>query len=161
MTRLQVIAVCIFAASCQGLGDSPFEAKCRDLGEDRIEKLRRDSPDEFVRLRTNAFYSKALGACVFTEVPEKGGSAVEYNILDLSHSFLRDTSLLLHCDKDGADSVLVDGVRKFGGHTTTVPYREWLDDGFGGAPRTLKTPERPYTAKDCERVFRKWTDFLQ
>ena len=164
MTRLRTIAVCVLAVSttaCQPALDSPLESKCRDLGKDRADKIKRDSPDDFLKLKTDSFYSKALDTCVFTEVPEEGTSAVEHNILDLSRSFLRDTSSLLHCDKDGSDSVIVENVRKFGGYTFTVTYSEWLDDGFGGAPRALKTPERQYTAKDCERVFRKWMGFLK
>lgn len=161
--RLRAIALYVFAfavAGCQS-GNASLESKCQELGKDRIEKLKRDTPDDFLILKTSSFYSKVLGTCVFTEVPEEGTSGVEYNILDLSHSFLRDTSTILHCDKSGADSVVVDRVRKFGGYTYSVMYSEWLDDGFGGAPRTLKTPERPYTSKDCERVFRKWMDFLK
>jgi len=68
--------------------------------------------------------------------------------------------LLLHCDKDGADSVVVDKVRAYGGYVYTVRYDQWLDDGFGGPARAVKTPKQSYTQQDCQRVFQKWMDFL-
>jgi len=153
--------IAISAAACQSATNSPLETKCRDLGKNQIEQLKRDSPNDFLTLKTSSFYSKVLSTCIFTEVPEADTLTLEYNILDLSHSFLKDTGGILHCDKDGADSVVVEKVRKFGGYTFTVTYSEWLDDGFGGPPRTLKTPAHPYTSTECERVFQKWMNFLK
>jgi hypothetical protein len=68
---------------------------------------------------------------------------------------------LLNCDQYGADSVIVDAVRRHRGATSEVPFSEWLDDGFGGPPRTLKTPDAPYTREQCQRVFDKWIAFLK
>src|SRR5215831_6224519 len=106
LALLVICGVAISVAACQTITNSPLESKCRDLGMDRIEHLKREFPNDFLTLKTSSFYSRALGTCIFTEVPEAGTPAVEYNILDLSHSFLKDTSGILHCDKDGADSVI-------------------------------------------------------
>jgi hypothetical protein len=72
-----------------------------------------------------------------------------------------DFNVLMYCDPDGADSVIIEKVKQYRGHVFTVPYREWLDDGFGGLPRTLKTPEKLYTKTACQKVFDKWMSILK
>ncbi|MCA1807814.1 MAG: hypothetical protein LC687_08220, partial [Actinobacteria bacterium] len=68
---------------------------------------------------------------------------------------------LLHCDPDGVDSVIVEQVRKYRGDIWNVTYSEWLDDGYGGPPRALKTPARPYTREQCTTVYKKWMKYLR
>jgi len=162
--RAVIVLTLIVFAGCQSARNSALDSKCRELGADRTEHLKKDSPYDYLALKTSSFYSKTLDSCIYTESPETGTSVVEFNIRDLTHSLLKDTrlDLLLHCDKDGADSVIVDKVRAYGGYTWDVTYTQWLDDGFGGPPRTTaKTPNRPYTQKQCERVFEKWMEFLK
>ena len=69
-------------------------------------------------------------------------------------------NILMDCSADGANSLVLAAVRAHFGRVMTVPYREWLDDGFGGLPATFKTPERPYTRADCQRVLEKWLSML-
>ena len=161
MTIIALSIVILFSGGCQ----SSLESKCRELGRGEIEKSKRIFRRTTCFSRQTPFYSKVLTSCIYTEVPETQAPAdfVIYKIYDLSHSLLKDENLglLLHCDKDGADSVMVDCVRAYGGHVYTVTYNEWLDNGFGGPPRTLKKPNQPYTKNECQRVFQKWLDFLK
>ena len=151
---------CSFLCSgCQSLYESPVDSKCRELGEERAQEIKKNSPSDYVLLKRKTFFSKALSTCVQTEEPEASTETVEFNIDDLSRSFLKDGTLM-HCDKDGADSAIISKVRAFDGYVSNVPYKDWLDDGFGGSPRTLKTPVRPYTKSDCQKVFNKWTSTL-
>lgn len=157
-----ICLVCLFwLQGCQATTVSPLEARCRELGQVESDRMKRDSPGEFLALKTDSFYSKSLGTCVFTEVPERGTSTLQYRIVDLSHLFLKDSGLILHCDKDGADSVVVDEVRKLDGYTSHVPFAEWLDNGFGAPARSVKAPGQPYTSAVCELVFEKWMKFLK
>jgi hypothetical protein len=160
MTIIALSIVVLFSG-CR----SPLESKCRELGRDEAEKSKKNFPQDYLFLKADTFYSKVLNSCIHTEVPEAQAPAafVLYRIQDLSHSLLKDPnlSLLLYCDKDGADSVVVDKVHAYSGYVYTVAYSEWLDNGFGGPPRTVKTPNQPYTKNDCERVFQKWMNFLK
>lgn len=100
-----------------------------------------------------------MDMCVQTAEAPVG---VFFEVADVSNSVLKTgTNLLLHCDEHGADSVILEAVREHRGDLFTVPFSDWLDDGFGGPPRTLKMPPRPYTRPDGDRVFQKWLDFLR
>ena len=105
------------------------------------------TPDEI-----DAFYSDKLDTCVQVEIDNLAWS---YMVRDVTHGFMRDTPLLLYCDRDGADNAVIENVRKFNGYTYTVEYKLWLDDGNGGPPRTLKTPEKPWTRDQCQAVLDK------
>jgi hypothetical protein len=123
----------------QRASESQLDVKCRELAAAQIEELKQKFPHDYLFHKTNSFYSKTIQSCIYTEVPETSTDEIDYKVSDLSHSLLKDpqVGLLLHCDKDGADSVNVDKVRALGGYVFTVTYSEWLDDGFGGPPRTL------------------------
>jgi hypothetical protein len=64
--------------------------------------------------------------------------------------------MLLSCDQDGANSVILSKVRDLRGYVYNAHYSVYLDDGFGGLPATLKTPPAPYTKGQCRKVFDKW-----
>lgn len=151
--------VCL-ALATEGLAQS-LDAKCAVLSRKRVEELRERFQKDYTVIQVTSFYSPTLDSCIHTEVSEVG---VAYEIRDLTHSLMRDGGMfdmLLHCDSNGADSVIVERVRSYRGIVFSVPHREWLDDGFNGPPRTLKTPASPYTKADCEKVFQKWMSLLK
>jgi len=133
-----------------------IDDKCKILSAKSIEVMKKDGRD-YTLITTKSFYSKKVDSCILIEVADVG---VEFIIRDLSKSVIRDGprywSVLLYCDVDGANSAILKKVREFKGNVFNVPYREWLDDGFGGLPRTVKTPDKPYTKNDCEKVYSKW-----
>ncbi len=158
------------------------DARCRVLSSAFIAKARKEWNHDYTLLRVEAFYSSVLDACIHAEIAEVG---VYANIRDLSHTFFRENPLgfvlwcsnhgiehancsailpsenLLYCDPDGANSVIVNQVRKYRGWVDTLSYAEWLDDGFGGPPATLKTPEKPYTKEQCALLYGKWIKYLR
>jgi hypothetical protein len=132
---------------------------CNDLGNQHINRMKEEFKQNYANLRTQDFYSPAIEACIQIEESIVG---VNVEIRDNSNSLLKGPSnLLLHCDVDGADSVIISMVREHRGAMFEVPFVEWLDDGFGGPPRTLKTPDRPYTREQSARVLDKWVALLK
>jgi hypothetical protein len=135
--------------------------KCRELSRKYVELAKTSGHREYTLIKTDAFYSKNLDACIHTEIAEVG---VKAQIRDLSHSVMKDggpRNLLLNCDHYGADSVRLDKLNQYRGEVFNVPFVEWLDDGFGGPPRTLATPAAPYTKEQCRKVFDKWLSELK
>lgn len=98
------------------------------------------------------FYSTKLETCILVE---ESLIDVETVVDDLSDSFLQWGNLF-HCDRDGVDAAILDSVRAYHGIVDNVPYSQWLDDGAGGAPRTLKSPSRPYSASACREALNKY-----
>jgi len=147
------------------VGDADtLDQKCKFLSDKHVEKMKKDLNQDYTLIRTDSFYSKKLDSCIHTEVAEVGVKVV---IRDLSYSLFDKfdgrgfRNVLLYCDRHGADSVIVEKVRKYRGRVFRVPYREYLDDGFGGPPSALKTPDKPYTKEDCGKVFDKWMQELK
>lgn len=102
-------------------------------------------------------YSPVIDGCIaLIEADLKN----EWMILDLYNRLIeqwlpRSGASLFWCDKDGVDNVVISKARKFGGRIGKVHYGEYLDDGEGGLPRTLKMPDQPYSRADCKWVFDK------
>lgn len=149
-----VLVASLSVLACQ----SKQDRTCAELGRQYVENAKNEPGRNQSNLRTESFYSSGLDACVHTEVANVG---VRFEIVDLSQSIMRTGNRLLHCDADGADSVILERVRFHRGLVLNVPYKDWLDDGVGGPPRTLKTPDRPYVRADCDRVFQKWMALLK
>jgi hypothetical protein len=149
-------------AEVQVRPSSSLDSRCQDLAALRSEKMMKEMPQDYLLLKKNAFFSKTIESCIYTEVPDPTANLVEFSIFDLSHSLIKDPDfmMLMHCDEDGADSAIVDKVRVYGGYMGSVRYDEWLDDGFGGPGRASKTPARPYTKVDCQKVYDKWMQYL-
>ena len=141
--------------------DQPEQYRaCAALGVAHVESAKTEWGRDYTNRKARTLYSAALESCVQIEIAIVG---VEVEIRDLSHSVMRDGgnyNVLLDCSADGANSVILTAVRDRFGRVFNVPYREWLDDGFGGPPATLMTPDRPYTRADCERVLEKWLSIL-
>jgi hypothetical protein len=103
-------------------------------------------------------YSEKLDACIQVETKLFGPSV---QVRDLTQTVITDGisiygALLLHCDIDGVDRVKIDVVRELRGRVHSVPYARYLDDGVGGPPRALKTPDQPFSRQDCENVLKSW-----
>jgi hypothetical protein len=151
-----LVGVLLMASGCA----DERQRVCHDLGNQHINRMKEEFKQNYTNLRTQDFYSPAIDACIHVEESIVG---VNVEIRDTSNSLLKDGlhNLLLHCDEDGADSVIISKVREHRGAMFEVPFVEWLDDGFGGPPRTLKTPDRPYTREQCARVLKKWVALLK
>ncbi len=133
---------------------------CAALGAAHVERAKTEWGRDYTNREVRTLYSAALESCVHIEIVIVG---VDVQIRDLSRSVLRDggnLNVLLDCSADGANSVILTAVRARFGRVFNVPYREWLDDGFGGPPATLMTPDRPYTQADCEKLLEKWLSIL-
>lgn len=133
---------------------------CNDLGNQHINWMKKELKQDYANLRTQDFYSPAVEACIHIE---KSIVGVKVEIRDTSNGLLKDGrhNLLLNCDEHGADSVIISKVREHRGKILEVPFDEWLDDGFGGRPRAVKAPDRPYTREQCARVSDKWAALLK
>lgn len=139
----------------------PLNEQCQELSKKHVEFAKTSWKQDYTVIKAEGFYSKKLDACIHTEIAAVG---VKAEIRDLSRSVMRDgghRNLLLNCDPDGADSVRLDKMKQYQGLVFNVPYSEWLDDGFGGPPRAIKTPTSPYTKEQCRKVFDKWITDLK
>lgn len=139
---------------------NPLDTKCKALGEKQFEEMQLRDPAP-AAVTTGSFYSSKLAAIVQTEVADVG---VNFVARDISHSVMKDDgslNVLFHCDESGADVTRIDKVREHRGLVFNVPYTEWLDDGEGGPPRTVKTPAVPYTKARCAALFEKWRNQLR
>ncbi len=159
------------------------DQRCRVLSSAFIAKAKKQLNKDYTLLRVEAFYSPVLDACIHAEIAEVG---VYANIRDLSYTFIREDPLgmlaycrnqgwescvttdtlrlgeiFLTCDLNGANSVLVDRVRKYRGFVDTLQGSEYMDDGFGGPPATIKTPEKPYTKEQCALLYCRWIGYLR
>ncbi len=68
---------------------------------------------------------------------------------------LSGQNMIFSCTKDGANNAILAKVREFHGDVGDKSYSLWMDDGNGGPPATVKTPEHPYTRDQCERLMEK------
>lgn len=158
--RTNVFLPFFLVAGLSACGDSLNE-KCRELSRKHVDFAKTQWKQDYTVIKTDGFYSKKLDACIHTQIAEVG---VHVEIRDLTRSIMKDGghhNVLLHCDEHGTDSVRLDKVKQYRGEMFNVPYAEWLDDGFGGPPRTLKTPATPYTKEQCRKAFDKWISELK
>ena len=109
--------------------------------------------------KVSFFYSKRLDTCIAQSIDELGN---DYGLCDIKRNYIKQGLLdpticggVFHCDKDGVDNVVLEKAEKYNGNLFEVSYKEFLDNGEGGEPRTLKTPEKPYTREKCEALFNK------
>ena len=155
-------AVAVLSAAVSCTAESPENRACRDMGASWVAEFPHLSGDDESNRIRETFHSRRFDTCIYAEISRVG---VNFEIRDLSRSILRDGpkgwNKLLHCDLDGADSVAMDKVRARRGYVFNLPYSEYVDDGFGGPPRCLKTPDQPYTRGDCQRVFDRWIRVLK
>jgi hypothetical protein len=86
----------------------------------------------------------------------------EWGLYDIQRNYIkRDLEevglmgAIFYCDRDGVDNVILQKADELNGEVFQVPYEEYLDNAEGGEPRTLKTPETPYTRDRCGELFWK------
>jgi hypothetical protein len=82
-------------------------------------------------------------------------------IYDLQRRYLKDMWAIFHCDRDGIDNAHLDRIEAHNGFMMDVPYREYLDNGKGEAPRALKTPAKPYDREQCREAFTRKMEELK
>ncbi len=139
-----------------------IDERCNLLSERHIESFKKDLLVDYALIDTESFYSEKVDSCIHVERTLVG---VKVQIRDLSKSVIIDGekhfNLLLNCDVDGTDSVILDTVKKYRGRVYSVPFEEWLDDGFGGLPATLKPSKHAYTKDQCGQMLQKWMSILK
>lgn len=127
--------------------------QCQDFGKDTLTKHK----GMFEETEVSFFYSKRLDTCIAQSIDELGN---DYSLCDIKRNYIKQEledfttcGAVFHCDKEGVDNVVLEKAEKYNGKLFKVSYSEWLDNGEGGQPRTLKTPEKPYTREKCELMF--------
>lgn len=131
-----------------------LNAQCKDFGNAVIA----ENKDLFDgNSAISFFYSKRLDTCVKQEIDELGN---EYGLCDIKRNYIKqelgDISIcggIFYCDKDGVDNVILAKAEANNGNLFHLSYSEFLDNGEGGEPRTLKTPESPYSREQCQLLF--------
>jgi len=68
---------------------------------------------------------------------------------------LMGLNMIFYCDINGADNALLSKVRERHGDISELEYSLWQDNGEGGPPATVKTPEKPYSQDRCAQLFKK------
>lgn len=144
---ITILSVSISLGSLSCSESYTLNQECRKYGKEYIK----DKKDLYsVNAKFNFFYSKRLDTCIMT-VEDR--LANEYYIQDIKNKYLRDTGTLFDCSDDGCNSVILENAEKYDGWLFNVSYSEWLDNGEGGEPATLKTPEKLYTREKCKSLF--------
>src|SRR5262245_21025576 len=117
MVKIGFLAGVLLVAS--GCADEK-QRVCNDLGKQHVKRMKEEFKENYTNLRTQDFYSPAIDACIHIEESIVG---VNVEIRDTSNSLLKDGlhNLLLNCDEDGADSVIISKVREHRGHIFEVP----------------------------------------
>jgi len=131
-----------------------LNAQCKDFGNAVITENKHLFDDSSV---ISFFYSERLDTCVKQEVDELGN---EYSLCDIKRNYIKqelgDISIcggIFYCDKDGVDNVILAKAEANNGILFHLSYSEFLDNGEGGEPRTLSTPEKPYSRERCQTLF--------
>ncbi|HAR54758.1 TPA: hypothetical protein DCR79_00485 [Patescibacteria group bacterium] len=130
---------------------------CQTFGKDLIKRhkdlLQKDNN------RQNFFYSKRLDTCVMAKSSELNN---EWGIYDIKRNYIKqgleESGLMgniFYCDRDGVDNLILEKADQYKGELFDVPYENYLDNGEGGEPRTLKTPNSPYSRDKCKQLFNR------
>jgi hypothetical protein len=98
-----------------------------------------------------------------TDYPKKIGGGQLCEAFQSANSYslhggslvLYETNVIFDCSSSGANSAILAKVDEYHGMVADKGYGLWMDDGDGGQPATLKTPKRPYSRNDCERLMEK------
>ncbi len=129
--------------------------QCQDFGKNVVA----EHTGMFEGEKVSFFYSKRLDTCVAKNIDELGN---DFSLCDIKRNYIKqeftDPTIcggVFHCDKDGVDNVVLEKAEKYNGKLFEVSYSEFLDNGEGGEPRTLKSPEKPYTREKCKMMFDK------
>lgn len=125
---------------------------CSDLSRDYVEKHEKGRDHRLYRVFE--LYSAKIDACIHVEA-KIFGTGVE--VRDLTNVvFANQRNMLLECDVRGIDEVDIEVVRTHRGNVSDVPDKDWLTDGQGGQPKSLKESETPLARIDCELALERW-----
>jgi hypothetical protein len=106
---------------------------------------------DYTLIEWGSFYSKKYDACIHTEKHIVG---INFFIGDLSRTIRHGHMwFLLNCDEHGVDRVLIDKLRLIKGNEDITSYQEFMDDGNGSLPRSVKAPIFPPTRANCTNIF--------
>jgi hypothetical protein len=105
---------------------------------------------------------------VVTDYPLKAGGRTDCKAFQNANSYslhggsigIMGTDSIFSCTKDGINSVIINKVNELHGHVMDKPYIVWMDNGEGGPPATLKTPDHPFSQVDCKRAMDKMVSEL-
>lgn len=134
-----------------------LQQQCQDFGRAFLEDHSDLFDDDSSKI--TFFYSRRLDTCVQQNVDELGN---DFYLCDAKRNYLKQEfddprvcGAIFHCDASGVNSLILEKAESFDGELFHVSYSDVLDDGEGGAPATLKTPERPYSRERCKNLFEK------
>lgn len=158
-----ILVMIIFAASKLPITqEQRLNIQCKDFGNS-IVTANEDLFDGSSAI--SFFYSKRLDTCVKQEVDELGN---EYFLCDIKRNYVKqelaDTSIcgqIFYCDQYGVDNLILEKAEEFGGKLFHLNFSEFLDNGEGGKPRAIETPEEPYSREKCEVLFDKKLDEIK
>jgi hypothetical protein len=153
-----IISIVIFLLPVASYaGDSSLDDKCKSLSDDLVKYMTDNKVVDYSVITVNSFFSDKLRACIHTEVSDFGEV---FKIRDVGKTVIKDGpeyfNTLFYCDRNGASSAKLDILKKLDGKVHGLSYREWQDDGHGGLPASLKTPDKPYTKDMCTKLYNNW-----
>jgi hypothetical protein len=119
-----------------------------------------------------AFYSAKINTCVQIEISNWPWSQQwRYTIRDVTNGLFSPVDRqqkagdvvvrfdnvyeIFDCSWAGANSAIISKVQAFHGDVEDKAYSLWLDNGDGGPPATLKTPDHRYSQHECKRLLEK------
>jgi hypothetical protein len=167
VTAILATVLAVSSVACQhkyGRSSIPFtrqwrlNRECAVEGRALWDKRRNDAGQQPPIIE--AFFSAKVDTCVQVEVDELHQS---YDIRDVTHGFMRDEDFdirIFHCGREGVGSAILSRVREFHGYVADKGYNQWQDDGEGGPPLAVKTPDHQYSRDECERLLGKKLDEL-
>jgi hypothetical protein len=149
LTTLVLSSTAVFAAD---------NRTCKEYYDKRYRSEREAANKDWFHYDVETRYSAKLSTCIVVARRKTGNERL---VSDMTNDFIRvgvseSKQGLFFCDSSGADVAKIDAIRKRNGVVDTVPYSEWLDNGEGGPPRTLKTPPKPYSSERCEDLLKKF-----
>lgn len=105
----------------------------------------------------------ASNSIVVTDYPLKAGGGADCKVFQNANSYslhggsigIMGTDNIFSCTKDGINNVIISKVNELHGHVIDKPYSDWTDNGEGGPPATVKTPDHPFSQTDCKRAMDK------
>jgi hypothetical protein len=110
----------------------------------------------------------ASNSIVVTDYPLKTGGRADCKAFQKANSYslhggsigIMGTDSIFSCTKEGINNVILSKVNELHGHVIDKPYSDWMDNGEGGPPATLKTPDHPFSQADCKRAMDKMVSEL-
>jgi len=98
-------------------------------------------------------YPKKLGGKNIAGMPCSAFQNATSYALQGGDILLFGQNIIFSCSSSGANSAVIAKVKEFHGDVADKRYPVWMDDGNGGPPATVKTPEHPYTRDQCEQLM--------